>query len=110
MLAMGLTTLINHVQGRKIIGWCEVCEEQMPSGQVIPVPFYSDRDVVTHMASAAHKDRVELARAEEAQRKSRLEAFTTTSDPEIAAHLQKVGKKMLAEGRMVVKPHEKAGM
>lgn len=30
-------------------------------------------------------------------------------DPEVAAHMRQVGKRMLEEGRLEVKPHERAG-
>jgi hypothetical protein len=30
-------------------------------------------------------------------------------DPEVAAHLRKVGERMVAEGRLEVKPSERAG-
>lgn len=97
---MAIILIPHRFTGPPPTGYCGVCE----------VPFYGDRDMRRHLRSGAHADQVEVARAAEERRKLRLAAFTTTDDPEIQAHLKTVGKRMLAEGRMVVKPHEKAGM
>lgn len=84
---------------RDPIGFCAVCDVQ----------FFADRDVRQHMGSAQHEDGVNRARDAEERRKARLPFMHEDIDPEISAHMKKVGKRMLAEGRMVVKPSERAG-
>lgn len=84
---------------REQIGFCAVCE----------VPFFTDRDVRTHMGSTQHEEGVERAREAEALQRARLAFMHEDPDPEVTAHLRQVGKKMLREGRMVVKPNERAG-
>lgn len=49
-------------------------------------------------------------RAEEYEKRERLAIFQEENwDPEVSAHLRKVGERMLAEGRWEVKPNERAG-
>lgn len=84
---------------REQTGFCDLCG----------VPFYSDRDVRTHFATIEHREATEAARAEREAEKQRLAFLHTDPDPEVTEHLRKVGKRMLAEGRWEVKPHEKAG-
>jgi hypothetical protein len=84
---------------RDPIGFCGLCE----------TPFYSDRDVRTHMATIQHRESVQAAIEAEQARKKRLALIYESTDPEVEEHLLKVGKRMLAEGRWVVKPNERAG-
>lgn len=51
-----------------------------------------------------HRDAIE-------ERRKRLAIFHEDAwDPEIAAHMRKVGERMKREGRLVVKPNERAGL
>lgn len=84
---------------RPQIGFCDVCD----------VPFFTDRDVRQHMGSSQHEEGMQAARAAEALRRARLAFMDEVPDPEVAAHMRQVGKKMLREGRWVVHPSEKAG-
>lgn len=46
----------------------------------------------------------------QASPRHRLPVFDESNwDPEVAAHMRDVGRRMLAEGRMTVKPSERAG-
>lgn len=94
-----LTVVIQHDQGRRAIGFCGVCE----------VPFYSDRDTRAHLRSAAHRDAIDQAMEARRAQQKRLAIFYESVDPEVDEHMTKVGKRMLAEGRMTVKPNERAG-
>jgi hypothetical protein len=73
---------------RQQTGFCDICD----------VPFYSDRDVRTHMATIAHREAVQAAVEAEQARKKRLALVYDSTDPEVEEHLLKVGKRMLAEG------------
>ena len=53
-----------------------------------------------HVGPCARANRDRLPRSQAA-----MEDF----DPEVSAHLRRVGERMLAEGRMEVKPNEAAG-
>lgn len=84
---------------RRQTGFCDLCG----------VPFYSDRDMRGHLGSIAHRETAEAMVLAEKQRKARIPFLYAEDDPEVEAHLKQVGKRMLAEGRMVVKPNERAG-
>jgi hypothetical protein len=104
-----LPTPFGIILTRRQIGHCELCEEH----QGEPVPFYTDRDVRTHMVTLAHRESVLAEMGAEAERRKRLALIydpeNESTDVEVEEHLRKVGKRMLAEGRWVVKPNEKAG-
>jgi NMD protein affecting ribosome stability and mRNA decay len=82
-----------------IVGVCHTCEARFYRGQ--------EEDWQRHVGQCAreHLDEVMDARAEQ---KKRLSIFDEESwDPEWAAHQRDVGKRMLAEGRLVAKPNER---
>lgn len=84
---------------REPVGRCYLCH----------VDLYSDRDVRLHMASGEHRDAIEDARAEREAEKRRLALFHEHPDPEVEAHMLRVGERMRREGRWEVKPNERAG-
>lgn len=94
-----VSVVVPHDGDRQATGFCGVCD----------VPFYSDRDMRAHLRSGSHRDAMALSVQAEHARKERLAIFHTSADPEVEAHLKVVGKTMLREGRMVVKPSERAG-
>jgi hypothetical protein len=94
-----LPTKFGIILVRDPIGECELCG----------VPFYSERDTVAHLGTIEHREAAADMVKAEAERKQRLAMIYEHEDPEIQAHMEKVGKRMLAEGRWVVKPSEKAG-
>jgi hypothetical protein len=94
-----VTVVIPHDSGRRAIGFCGLCE----------VPFYSDRDMRGHLSGGAHADALEQARAARELQNRRLAIFNEHPDPEAEAHLLKVGRRMLREGRWTVRPNERAG-
>lgn len=66
-----------------------------------------ERAYQAHVGKCARSHLQEI----DAQRlKTRAPIFDEESwDPEVAEHLRKVGKRMRAEGRLEVRPNEKAG-
>jgi hypothetical protein len=101
---MPLTLLIPHdFMGRPALGYCGLCE----------VPFHTEKGMRAHLRSGQHAGQVEIERALQQAKRERLAIFydpeSTGSDPEIAAHLKKVGQRMLKEGRWEVKKNERAG-
>lgn len=101
---MPLTIMVPHdFMGRPAIGYCGLCD----------VPYYTERGVRAHLRSAGHDAQVAIELAEREAKKKRLAIFydpeAPGSDPEIEAHLKKVGQRMLREGRWEVKKNERAG-
>lgn len=94
-----LPTRFGIVLVREPTGECFICG----------VPTYSERDMRAHLASSEHREAAEENRLAEQARKARVPFMHDDPDPEVTEHLKGVGKKMLAEGRMVVKPNERAG-
>lgn len=84
---------------RDPIGQCDLCD----------VPFYSHRDLVAHLQTPAHKEAVEAEILERQAEKQRLAFLHEDPDPEVTAHLKKVGETMKREGRWTVKKNERAG-
>lgn len=76
---------------------CHMCGEERGS----------QRDLEQHVGPCARSMMGEIHAALEVRRRS---IFSSESwDPEVAAHMREVGKRMKAEGRMTVHPHERAG-
>lgn len=106
----GLTILVprgyEDVEGPKPIG---VCTVQVGGGQVCNTPFFpgEERDYQRHVARCAQEHMAEIVAASP---RTRMPIFDESEwDPEVAAHMKKVGKRMLQEGRMVVRKNERAG-
>ncbi len=84
---------------REVTGECYLCGVEFAAGD----------NVVAHLkscvADAGHDHRM----AEE-ERKERMAIFSEEAwDPEVAAHMRKVGERMLREGRLETKRSERAG-
>ncbi len=81
-------------------GYCGVCGEILTGG------YRASRDHLT----ACAKQHIDSIRAASPQEREKGGPFDPESwDPEVEAHLKKVGEQMLKEGRWTVHPHEKAG-
>lgn len=71
--------------------------------------FREGDDVVRHMKTCIPAAGHEVQSAEY-EKRDRMEIFQEDAwDPEVAAHLRNVGKQMLREGRLEMKPNERAG-
>lgn len=84
---------------RVLVGKCLVCDATFHRGE--------EDEWQRHVGRCARQALPELmdARAEE---RKRLAVFDEENwNPDVAEHLRKVGKRMLAEGRMVLKPNER---
>jgi hypothetical protein len=81
------------------IGFCEPCEH----------PFFSQRDVVGHLSSVAHREAVDAAIIAEGRRRARISFMYDDPDPEVSEHYKRLGERMRREGRWDVKKNERAG-
>lgn len=95
-----LTIYVPRGAERRKTGECYLCGAEFAPGD----------DVVAHMRSCVN-GAGEDVRAERYDKVSRLEIFLDPNawDPEVDEHLRRVGRRMLAEGRMELKPSERAG-
>jgi hypothetical protein len=81
-----------------IVGQCSLCE----------LVFYGQDEARRHFERNARKH-AEMANEMRQERlEERMPVFEEW-DPEVAAHLRKVGERMVAEGRLEVRPDERAG-
>lgn len=93
--AMGPPTMVCRVP----VGHGEVCGNAFWPGE--------ERAFTAHVTSCAKRHETEIL--QESPR-NRLPIFSEDSwDPEVAAHLKKVGKRMLEERRFVMHKSERAG-
>jgi len=76
---------------------CHMCGEEFPS----------QRAQEQHVGPCAREKMGEIHAALEVRRRSIFDSRNW--DPEIAAHMRKVGERMKAEGRGEVLPSERAG-
>ena len=85
-----------------------VCTVPTGEDQVCGKLFYpgEERAWQRHVGECAreHMDQVQASRPS-----VRLPAVYESLDPEVDAHMERVGKQMLKEGRLTVHPHERAG-
>lgn len=87
-------------QYREPTGHCNVCGEDL---------YGTVGDAQKHMGACARAN-IDAIRAAAPSQKRKGGPFDPDLwDPEVEEHLRKVGKRMLAEGRMEVLPSEKAG-
>lgn len=84
--------------GPQEIGECYMCGTKFFEPE-------SRRKVERHMGKCA---RAHLQQQQDAKLESKLPVFASW-DPEVEDHMRKVGDRMLREGRLVVKPSERAG-
>lgn len=84
-----------------------VCRVIVEPGKTCGQVFYDPEAWQRHVGrcARAHMDEI---RAESLRR--RMPVFDEENwDPEVAEHMRKVGARMKEEGRLEVKPHERAG-
>lgn len=97
----GLTILVprGYESGeREPCGECVLCD----------VVFFDQDEAQRHFRrnAAKHASLADEARAERIEQ--RMPVFDEESwDPEYAAHMREVGRRMLAEGRLVTRPNER---
>ncbi len=96
----GLSILVPRgYDERPAVGECYMCGLQFAAGD----------NVMAHLRSCV-KDAGHDHRMAEEERKEAMHIFSEEAwDPEVAAHLREVGKRMLREGRLETKPNERAG-
>jgi hypothetical protein len=84
-----------------LVGVCHTCQQRFGRGQEQEWQEHVGRCAREHLDAIMH----------EREKKKRASVFNEDNwDPEVAAHLKKVGERMLEEGRMVLKPNERAGL
>jgi hypothetical protein len=76
---------------------CHMCGEELPN----------QREHERHVGPCARAKMGEIHAALEVRRRSIFD--NRNWDPEIAEHMRKVGERMKAEGRMELRPDERAG-
>jgi hypothetical protein len=81
-----------------IVGHCSLCE----------LVFYDEDAARRHFERNARKHAELANEARQERLEERMPVFEEW-DPEVAAHLRKVGERMVREGRLEVKPSERAG-
>lgn len=88
--------------GREIVlvGVCSTCDRRFYRGE--------EEDWQRHVGKCARQHLPEILAARE-DRKKRLAVFQEENwDVELQAHLNKVGERMLREGRLEMKPNERS--
>ena len=89
-----------------------VCRVPVGGGEVCGHPFYAHEDGwrrkwIAHMAACAKRHEAAIHAESPKQRLPILD--DANWDPEVAAHMKKVGERMIREGRLEVLPSERAG-
>lgn len=93
----GLTLWVPRGAETKPIGECYICG----------IPFFDMREPTVHLPRCA-REHGDVIR--ENSLKARLPIFDENEwDPEVARHMRRVGKRMIRERRLEVKPSERAG-
>lgn len=83
-----------------LVGKCHLCDATFYRGQ--------EQAWQEHVGECARSQLDEIRHQREQERKTSI--FNEDNwDPELAAHMKKVGERMLREGRLVMKPNERAG-
>ncbi len=85
-----------------IVGKCHVCGSQFGEGQETVWEKHVGQ------CARAHMDEIHASKPSERLKGGPWDPQNW--DPEVDAHMLKVGRRMLAEGRMEVKPSERAGL
>lgn len=89
------------VTAAPLVGLCKVCGAKFYRGEELKWQAH------VGPCARAHIDEI---RAVVAERRKALAIFDESAwDPELAAHMRQVGKRMKAEGRLVVKKNERGG-
>lgn len=85
---------------QRIVGVCHICGERFEEAG-------SEQEWQRHVGACARAHMAEIHAESERRRAS---VFSEESwDPEVAEHLRKVGERMVKEGRMEMRPNERAG-
>jgi hypothetical protein len=80
------------------VGECLLCEVQ----------FFTEEDAQRHFRRNARKHASLAEEAKQEALEERMPVFSEESwDPEYSAHMREVGRRMLREGRLTTKPHER---
>ena len=83
-----------------VVGVCHACGARFGPGQ--------EEEWQRHLRPCYMRHEGEIRGARQASR-SQLEIFSEEAwDPELAAYFRKVGDRMLREGRLEMRPHERA--
>lgn len=85
----------------RVVGVCHVCGEKFGEGQ--------EQLWQKHVGECARAHMDEILASRPSERNKGGPFDPETWDPEVEAHMREVGKRMLAEGRLEVLPHERAG-
>jgi len=86
---------------RELFGRCHVCDATFYRGQEALWESHVGR------CARAHLDEI---RAQAPSHRNKGTVFDKNEwDPEVEAHMRRVGERMVREGRMIVLPHERAG-
>lgn len=80
------------------IGLCHICGEEFHRGE--------EQDWQKHVYRCAMDNLPEIM-AEREEQKKRMAIFHESANPDVDAHLAKVGERMLREGRLVMKKSER---
>jgi hypothetical protein len=93
--------LLDAAPPTRVVGVCHVCGAKFGEG--------SETAWQRHVGECAraHMDEIMAARPSQALKGGPFDPESW--DPEVEAHMRKVGETMLREGRMEVLPHERAG-
>jgi hypothetical protein len=86
---------------RRVIGVCHICGERFEeAGQ--------EAEWQKHLGLCAKAHMAEIQEMVEERRKSVF--HEDAWDPELASHMREVGERMIEEGRLEVRPNERAGL
>lgn len=87
-----------------------VCRVPIGDGETCGQPFWpgEERKFQSHVTACAKEHETEIRNESP---RNKLPIFDEANwDPEVAAHMREVGRRMIREGRFVVHKHEKAGL
>ena len=80
------------------VGYCALCETE----------FHTDEAARRHFEREGRRHRSLAEEARQQKLEERMPIFSEQSwDPDYAAHMRKVGRRMLREGRLVTKKNER---
>ncbi len=87
-----------------------VCSTPVGEGETCGAVFYPGQESrwQAHIGRCA-REHMDVIHRESPRARLPIFHDPELGDPEIEAHMRKVGKRMLAEGRMEMRPNERAG-
>lgn len=86
----------------RVVGRCHICETIFGEGE--------EQAWQKHVGECARAHIDEIRASAPSERNKGTVWDDSELDPEVEQHMLAVGRRMLAEGRMEVKPHERAGL